>query len=162
MIDWLVWFASWALVLLGCLFVVAGAIGLVRLPDLYTRLHAASVTDTGGAIVLSLALILQAVFVFGNPLAAIKLVLILFFTLFTAPTASHALAKTALLSGKVPLDGRGRPILDSPETAARLARSRPDPDTAAGAGSGSGDEPGSRPESGPESRPGSGPAGGGA
>lgn len=126
MIDWLVWLVSWAFVLGGCLFIVAGGAGLVRMPDLYTRLHAASVTDTGGAIVLSGAMLLQAVFVVGDAIVAGKVLLILFFTLFTAPTASHALAKTALLSGQVPLGADGRPVLDSPQTAARLARSRPD------------------------------------
>ena len=122
--DWLVSLFSWALVLGGCVFVVAGGVGLVRLPDLYTRLHAASVTDTGGAILIGLGLFVQAALVFGNAVAALKVLLILFFTLFTAPTASHALAKTALLLGQVPLGADGKPVLDSPETAARLARSR--------------------------------------
>jgi len=126
MIDFLVALVSWLLILSGCVFIVAGGVGLVRLPDLYTRLHAASVTDTGGTILLSLGLIMQAVFVFGSAMAAIKVTLILFFTLFTSPTASHALAKTALLSGQVPMDESGKPILDSPETAMKLARSRPD------------------------------------
>ena len=125
MLDWVVWIASWALVLSGCAFIVSGSVGLVRLPDLYTRLHSASVTDTGGVILISAGLFLQALFTFGNVIAAVKVLLILFFTLFTAPTASHALAKTALLAGRVPLDARGRPILDSPETASRLAHSRP-------------------------------------
>ena len=128
MIDGLVAFVSWALILGGSVFVVAGGVGMVRLPDLYTRLHAASVTDTGAAILFSLAMFVQAVFAFGNAMAAIKVVLILFFTLFTAPTASHALAKTALLSGLVPLGADGKPVLESPEAAARLARSRADPD----------------------------------
>ena len=126
MIDFLIALISWLLILSGCVFIVAGGIGLSRFPDLYTRLHAASVTDTGGTIFLSLGLIIQAIFVFGSAMAAIKVVLILFFTLFTSPTASHALAKTALLSGLVPKDESGKPILDSPETATRLARSRPD------------------------------------
>jgi len=96
MFDWLIHLISWVLILVGCVFIVAGAIGLIRMPDLYTRLHAASVTDTGGAIFIVLGLLLQALFIFDNPMAAIKVVLVLFFTLFTAPTASHALAKTAL------------------------------------------------------------------
>lgn len=126
MFDWLIWLLSWLLILTGCVFIVSGGIGLIRMPDLYTRLHAASVTDTGGAIFIVLGLLLQALFVFDNPMAAIKVVLLLFFTLFTAPTASHALAKTALLSGHVPSDEKGDPILDSPETAQKLARSRPE------------------------------------
>ncbi|NND92296.1 MAG: monovalent cation/H+ antiporter subunit G [Granulosicoccus sp.] len=125
MIDWIVWAISWILMLIGCVFIVSGAVGLIRMPDLYTRLHAASLTDTGGTIIISLALILQSVFVFGSAMAAIKVMLILFFTLFTAPTASHALAKTALLCGQVPVGTDGKPILDSPEEATLLARSRP-------------------------------------
>lgn len=116
---------SWLLIITGCIFVVSGAVGLIRMPDLYTRLHAASLTDTGGAIFISLALLLQAIFVLGNTMAAIKVVLILFFTLFTAPTASHALAKTALLCGQVPTDSEGKPLLDSSEEATLMARSRP-------------------------------------
>ena len=126
MFDLLIHLASWALTLVACVFIIAGAVGLVRLPDLYSRLHAASVTDTGGTIFLVAALALQAVFVFGDAMAAIKVVLIMFFTLFTSPTASHALAKTALLSGHVPVDRDGKPLLDSPEEASRMARSRPD------------------------------------
>jgi len=114
------------LLLIGCVFIIAGAIGLGRLPDLYTRLHGASLTDTGGTIFIMLALFLQASVAMGHAMAAIKVALILFFTMITSPTASHALAKTALLSGHVPTDGQGSPILDSPETAQRLARSRPD------------------------------------
>lgn len=125
MIDWLIWGVSWVLVLIGCVFVVSGAVGLIRMPDLYTRLHAASLTDTGGIIFISMGLIVQAVFVFDNPMAAIKVMLILFFTLFTAPTASHALAKTALLSGHVPTGVDGKPLLASPEEASLLSRSRP-------------------------------------
>lgn len=125
MVDFLIQAVSWILMIVGCIFVVSGAVGLIRMPDLYTRLHAASLTDTGGTIVIGLALIIQAVFVFDNNMAAIKMSLILFFTLFTSPTASHALAKTALLCGQVPLDCDGKPILKSPEEATLLARSRP-------------------------------------
>lgn len=124
MIDILILIISWVLMLIGCVFVVSGAVGLIRMPDLYTRLHAASLTDTGGTIVICLALLVQSVFVFGSAMAAIKVLLILFFTLFTAPTASHALAKTALLCGLVPMGADRKPILESPEEATLLARSR--------------------------------------
>lgn len=126
MMYWFIWLLSWLLIATGCVFIVSGAIGIIRLPDLYTRLHAASVTDTGGAIFIVSGLMLQAFFVFDNPMAGIKVVLVLIFTLFTAPTASHALAKTALLSGHIPSDENGKPILDSPETAQKLALSRPE------------------------------------
>lgn len=125
MIDFIVLAVSWILMVIGGVFVVSGAIGLVRMPDLYTRLHAASLTDTGGTMVIGLALIIQALFVFDNTMAAVKMGLIVLFTLFTSPTASHALSKTALLSGHVPVDGAGKPLLDSSEEATQLARSRP-------------------------------------
>jgi len=125
MFDSLVWIVSWVLILIGCVFVVSGAMGMMRMPDFYTRLHAASITDTGGALFIFCGLILQALFVFGSWMAAIKVLLILIFTLFTAPTASHALAKTALLSGRIPVGGKGEPLLDSEEQAMQLARSRP-------------------------------------
>lgn len=126
MVDFLVQAVSWILILIACIFIVSGAVGLVRMPDLYTRLHASSLTDTGGTIVLSLALLLQALYTFDNSMAAIKVVLILFFTLFTSPTSSHALAKTALLCGQVPVDCDGKTLLNSSEEATRLARSRPE------------------------------------
>jgi len=124
MVDLIIQFVSWILMIVGCIFLVSGAVGLVRMPDLYTRLHTASLTDTGGALFIGLALILQAVFLFDNPMAAIKIALIILFTLFTSPTASHALAKTALLCGQIPLDGNGKPMLGSSEEATQLARSR--------------------------------------
>jgi len=96
----------------------------IRLPDLYTRLHAAGVTDTGSTIFMLLAMMLVSLVHYQNPWVMVKLMLILFFTLFTTPTASHALAKTALLSGHVPVDSDGKPLLDSPATAAKVALSR--------------------------------------
>ena len=125
MVDVLMQLISWILMIAGCVFVVSGAAGLVRLPDLYTRLHAASLTDTGGTLFIGLALIIQAVFIFDNPMAAIKMAMIIFFTLFTAPTASHVLAKTALLCGHVPVSKDGNPLVDSEAEATQLARSRP-------------------------------------
>jgi multicomponent Na+:H+ antiporter subunit G len=124
--DVLVAVIAWPLAIVGMIFLVAGAVGMTRLPDLYTRLHAASVTDTGGTLVISLVLLLYAVFVYGSAMVAIKLLLIMVFTLFTAPTASHVLAKAALLSGLVPVDENGKPLLDSSEQAAQLGRSRAD------------------------------------
>lgn len=115
---------AWLLMLIGCVFIVAGGIGLIRFPDLYTRLHAAGVTDTGGTIFMVLAMIAVTFVQYQNPWIAGKLLLILFFTLFTTPTSSHALAKTALLSGLVPKNEKGEPILESPELAQKIALSR--------------------------------------
>ena len=115
---------AWVLMLIGCVFVVAGGVGLIRLPDLYTRLHAAGVMDTGATIFMMLSMTLIAIAQYQNPWIAGKLILILFFTLFTTPTSSHALAKTALLSGLVPKDENGKPIIASAELASKIALSR--------------------------------------
>lgn len=92
------------LVTAGGLLVVVGGIGVMRLPDVYTRLHAASITDTLGVMLILLGLMLQG----GWSLISVKLVLILVFLLFTGPVSSHALAKAALMAGVKPkLGGRG-------------------------------------------------------
>jgi multicomponent Na+:H+ antiporter subunit G len=89
---------SWVLLTLGGLSVLIGGIGALRMPDLYTRMHAASVTDSMGALLVLLGIMLQA----GWSLATIKLIAILLFLLLTSPTSSYALASAALLAGKRP------------------------------------------------------------
>lgn len=86
---------SWVLLSSGGLFILIGGIGALRMPDLYTRMHAASLTDGMGAILVLTGIMLQA----GLSLATIKLGAILLFLLLTGPTASNALASAALLSG---------------------------------------------------------------
>ena len=91
--------ASWVLLLAGSAFTIAGGIGVLRLPDVYTRAHAASLTDTLGAGLILIGLMLQG----GFTLVTVKLVLILVFIAFTSPTATHALIHTAHASGLDPL-----------------------------------------------------------
>jgi multicomponent Na+:H+ antiporter subunit G len=98
MIDLLIDAVSWVLLMLGGAFVLVGGIGALRLPNFYTRMHAASLTDTMGTILIIAGVILQA----GWSLAAIKLFAILVFLLLTGPTATYALANAALLSGVKP------------------------------------------------------------
>jgi len=93
---------SWTLLTLGGLAVLVGGIGALRMPDLYTRMHAASVTDSLGAILVIAGIMLQA----GLSLATIKLAAILLFLLLTSPTSSNALASAALLAGTKPLSER--------------------------------------------------------
>ena len=87
---------SWILLTVGGVFVFAGGVGALRMPDLYTRMHAASVTDSIAPILIISGVILQA----GLTLASIKLLAILLFLLLTGATASNALASAALLAGK--------------------------------------------------------------
>jgi multicomponent Na+:H+ antiporter subunit G len=97
---------SWAALVAGGLLVITGGIGVLRFPDMYTRMHAASVTDTGGAGLVLLGLALQS----GFTIVAVKLVLIFWFLLFTGPVSSHVLAKAALHGKLEPLvddDGEG-------------------------------------------------------
>lgn len=90
--------ASWVFLIAGALLAVVGGIGMLRLPDFFTRMHAASVTDTGGMLLILLGLALQA----GWSLVTAKLALIALFLLFTSPTATHALANAALSAGLRP------------------------------------------------------------
>lgn len=85
--------------ILGIFFSLTGAIGLFKFPDFFTRVHAASVTDTLAAMLIILGLILRTDF----DLVAVKLLLILVFLLLTSPTASHALAKSARHGGLLTL-----------------------------------------------------------
>lgn len=90
---------SWVLLVAGGFFCVVGAIGLLRMPDFYTRMHAASITETLGAGFILAGLVLQA----GFTLVAAKLAMIGLLILFVSPTATHALARAALARGLAPL-----------------------------------------------------------
>lgn len=90
---------SWACLVAGGLFCIVGSAGLVRMPDFYTRMHAASVVDTLGAGFLLAGLLLQA----GPTLVAVKLLMIAALLLFASPTATHALARAAYSRGVRPL-----------------------------------------------------------
>lgn len=98
MIDLLLDVASWILLTLGAAFVFVGGLGALRLPNLYTRMHAASLTDAMGAILILTGIMLQA----QGPLVVTKLAAILLFLLLTSPTSSYALANAAILSGLKP------------------------------------------------------------
>lgn len=111
---------SWACIVTGGVFCLLSGIGLMRLPDVFTRMHAASLADTLGAGLILLGLVLQAGI--GADLVGIKLILILVFLLFTSPVATHALAHAALLDGLVPWTRDGQ----APK--ARLASEDPDED----------------------------------
>ena len=90
---------SWICLVGGGFFMFVGGLGMLRFPDLFTRLHAASVTETMGAWLILLGLMLQA----GLSMVSIKLVLIFLFMFFTSPTPAHALAKAALHAGLKPV-----------------------------------------------------------
>ena len=90
---------SWVCLVAGGVFCIIGGIGLMRMPDFYTRVHAASVTETLGAGFTLLGLMVQA----GLTLACAKLVMIGVLILFMSPTATHALTRAALVRGLDPV-----------------------------------------------------------
>jgi multicomponent Na+:H+ antiporter subunit G len=99
--------ASWAFMLLGSFFTIVGALGLVRMPEVFTRMHAASVTDTLGVGFLLIGMALQA----GFDLATLKLAFLALLFLATGPVVTHALAQACLHEGVTPQlteDRRGR------------------------------------------------------
>jgi multicomponent Na+:H+ antiporter subunit G len=94
-VDWL----SWALILTGSVFGIIGGIGVIRLPNFFSRIHAAGMAETMCAPSILVALMLQS----GLSLASVKLFAILVFLFLTSPTSSHALAKAALHGGVDPM-----------------------------------------------------------
>lgn len=89
---------TFVFLLVGSVFAVIGGLGIVRLPDFYSRLHGGGVTDTMGAGLILTGLMFQA----GLSLATAKLLMILFFLLITSPTSCHALAQAAINEGLEP------------------------------------------------------------
>lgn len=89
---------SWACLLLGSFFCIVGGLGLLRLPDFYSRMHGGGITDTLGAGLILVGLMVQG----GWSLITVKLVLILLLLLLTSPTGTHAVARAAFASGLKP------------------------------------------------------------
>ena len=93
--------ASWALLVSGGAFCVVGGIGLLRMPDFYTRVHAASVTETLGVGLILAGLMFQS----GFTLVTLKLAIIGLLVVFTSPVATNALTKAGMTRGIEPLLG---------------------------------------------------------
>jgi len=89
---------SWACILAGAFFALTGAIGILRLPDVYSRMHAAGMIDTLGIGLILIGLMFQAT----AWIVVMKLGLILAFVFFTSPTTTYALARAALDAGVDP------------------------------------------------------------
>ena len=90
---------SWFCLLAGGFFCIVGALGLLRMPDFYTRMHAASLIDTLGAGLILAGLMMQA----GLTLVTVKLLMVGLLLFFASPTATHAIARAAMGRGLKPL-----------------------------------------------------------
>jgi multicomponent Na+:H+ antiporter subunit G len=91
--------ASWICLLAGGAFALIGGVGMLRLPDVFARMHGAGIIDTLGLGLILVGLMIQA----GFTLITVKLILILIFVLYTSPAATHALARACLHGGVRPL-----------------------------------------------------------
>lgn len=111
---------SWFFLLSGAFFMVTAGIGILRLPDVFTRMHAAGMKDTMGTALTVIGLMLQA----GLSLVSVKLLLIWAFLWFTSPVAGHATARAARLSGIRPVLAREGPQTADEEARGTVNRSR--------------------------------------
>ncbi len=86
---------SWVSLLVGSAFCIIGAVGLLRMPDFWTRTHAAGITDTMGVGLILVGLMFQA----GFSLVCVKLLMVLLFLYLAGPTAGHAIFRAASAYG---------------------------------------------------------------
>ncbi len=89
------------LLYVGALFFLAGTVGLLRFPDVYTRLHALAKVDNLGLGFMVLGLMTRV----DNAATAVKLVLVWLLALFASATLSYLIARRALAHGIVPVGG---------------------------------------------------------
>ena len=85
---------SWVFMLLGSFLLLTGSLGLIRLPDFWSRLHGASISDTGGVLFLILGMMLHVTTIW----VFLKLLSIAIFIFISSPTASHAIANAAFVT----------------------------------------------------------------
>ena len=96
------WFSE-ACLLAGSFLLLTGALGFLRFPDVFSRIHACGVTETLATSLILLALLLKS----DAAMPQIKLLLIFLFLMFSGPAASQALAKAAWHVGLRPRNPRG-------------------------------------------------------
>ena len=99
MLDALINVASVISLILGIFFILTGSIGILRLPDVFARIHAAGMIDTAGSAFIILGMILQS----GLSLITAKLVFIGIFIFFTSPITGHVTANLARKKGLLPI-----------------------------------------------------------
>jgi multicomponent Na+:H+ antiporter subunit G len=100
MLDFIQILVSYTTIAAGVFIILSGSIGMIRFPDVFTRLHAAGVVDSLGCPLVLLGLIV----IEGFTIVALKLFLLLIVMLLTSPTACYALAKAAYLASGLKLE----------------------------------------------------------
>lgn len=91
---------EYLLFLAGCAVMVLGALGVIRFPDVYTRLHASTKCDTGGSISILLGVAVSI----GLTMTSVKILSILLLIFLLNPVASHALARASHKYGVKPCE----------------------------------------------------------
>jgi multicomponent Na+:H+ antiporter subunit G len=88
----------------GVFFFFAGAVGIIRFPDFYSRLHPAGKLDTMGLLATMVAMALYTVqgMTLNDVLTALKIMLIVVFVFITSPTATHAIVDAGVRAGLMP------------------------------------------------------------
>lgn len=85
-------------IIIGIIFMLVGSIGMLRLPDFYSRTHAVSKSDTLGIIFVIVGLVVYE----GFTQSGLKLILIVLFIALANPVGTHALARAAMKKGLKP------------------------------------------------------------
>jgi len=89
---------AYLFIFIGLFFIFFGTLGIIRFPDIYTRLQTSSKCDSAGAVALLVGLILRE----GLNFFSLRILIILVFLLLTNPVASHAIARSAAIRGIKP------------------------------------------------------------
>jgi len=89
---------AYLFIFLGLVFMFFGTLGIIRFPDIYTRLQTSSKCDTAGAVALLVGLMVRE----GLNLFSLRILIILIFLLLTNPVATHAIARSAAIRGIKP------------------------------------------------------------
>ncbi len=122
-LETIVFVLSWIFIISGSIFLIIGAVGILRFPDFWSRLHAAAIIDSAAAGLLFAGMIMQGGFTFVTA----KLLLIGIFMFITGPTSTHAVANAAYVSGSRPLGDDSGQAVSSADIVDALA-STPDID----------------------------------
>jgi multicomponent Na+:H+ antiporter subunit G len=89
---------AYLFIFLGLVFIFFGTLGIIRFPDIYTRLQTSSKCDTAGAVALLVGLMVRE----GLNSFSLRILIILIFLLLTNPVATHAIARSAAIRGIKP------------------------------------------------------------
>ncbi|MCK5541310.1 MAG: monovalent cation/H(+) antiporter subunit G [Desulfobacterales bacterium] len=93
----------------GLIFFAGGAIGIIRFPDFYSRLHPAGKLDTGGLVITMSAFVLYTIqpFSLDAIITSVKIILIVVFVFITSPTAIHSIVDAGVRAGLTPWEKPG-------------------------------------------------------